>query len=76
MLEALACRGPDSAAMAVFSALRPKQLVARVKLGDGEESSRSAPAVEEIARKFRLMRKETWGRLFPMWSRLPRASRL
>ena len=52
MLEALACRGPDSAGMAVFGPLRPKQLVARVKLGDGEEGSRSAPVVEEIARKF------------------------
>src|SRR5215467_11635375 len=51
MLEALACRGPDSAGMAIFGPLRPKQLVARVKLGDREESSRSAPAVEEIARR-------------------------
>src|SRR5215475_6527338 len=86
MLEALACRGPDSAGMAIFGPLRPKQLVARVKLGDREESSRSAPAVEEIARKFganefsqagaylrfSLDEDGDLGRSFPMWSRLPR----
>ena len=52
MLDALACRGPDSAGMALFGEARPDQLVARVKLGDGEENCRFTPTVEEIARKF------------------------
>jgi methylamine---glutamate N-methyltransferase subunit A len=34
MLEALACRGPDSAGVAIFGALTAERLVAQVKLGD------------------------------------------
>ena len=34
MLRALACRGPDSAGVALYGVPRPDRLVAQVKLGD------------------------------------------
>lgn len=39
MLEGLACRGPDSAGVALFSSSADHRLVMRVKLGDDEDCS-------------------------------------
>ncbi|MGO8791777.1 MAG: glutamine phosphoribosylpyrophosphate amidotransferase [Terriglobia bacterium] len=39
MLEGLACRGPDSTGVALFSPSVDRQVVLRVKLGDGEDCS-------------------------------------
>jgi glutamate synthase domain-containing protein 1 len=52
MLNALACRGPDSAGVALFGIPRPNRLVARVKLGDNGSSSQRAPEVKRLAHKF------------------------
>jgi len=52
MLQALACRGPDSAGVALYGVPRPDRLVAQVKLGDNGDSSQHAQDVETIALKF------------------------
>jgi glutamate synthase domain-containing protein 1 len=52
MLESLACRGPDSAGVALFGALSPKSLVAQVKLGEGGDLAQRARQVSALARKF------------------------
>src|SRR5713226_5670014 len=45
MLEALACRGPDSAGVAMFGAHRPNYFVAKVKLGDNGHNTERARQV-------------------------------
>ncbi len=52
MLEALACRGPDSAGVALFAAERPGQLTARVKLGENGVSAQREPQVSAVAGQF------------------------
>jgi glutamate synthase domain-containing protein 1 len=52
MLDALACRGPDSAGVALFGPRHAKYLVAQVKLGDNGKHADRARAVTSIARKF------------------------
>lgn len=52
MLNALACRGPDSAGVALFGALQSGQLVARVKLGDNGNGTARSGEVKIIAEKF------------------------
>jgi methylamine---glutamate N-methyltransferase subunit A len=52
MLTALACRGPDSAGVALFGIPRPHQLVARVKLGDNGGSAQRTLEVKTVAQKF------------------------
>jgi len=52
MLEALACRGPDSAGVAMFGNPAAKQLVAQVKLGDHADLAERARQVAALARKF------------------------
>lgn len=52
MLNALACRGPDSAGVALFGACQSGQLVAQVKLGDNGNGTARAGEVKIIAEKF------------------------
>jgi methylamine---glutamate N-methyltransferase subunit A len=52
MLNALACRGPDSAGVALFGARQSGQLVARVKLGDNGNGTARSGEVKIIAEKF------------------------
>jgi glutamate synthase domain-containing protein 1 len=52
MLNALACRGPDSAGVALFGARQSGQLVAQVKLGDNGNGTARAGEVKIIAEKF------------------------
>jgi glutamate synthase domain-containing protein 1 len=52
MLEALACRGPDSAGVALFGGRKSNQLIARVKLGDNGNIARHAVEVKTAAQKF------------------------
>jgi glutamate synthase domain-containing protein 1 len=52
MLTALACRGPDSAGVALFGIPRPHRLVARVKLGDNGGSAQRTLEVKTVAQKF------------------------
>jgi glutamate synthase domain-containing protein 1 len=52
MLNALACRGPDSAGVALFGARQPGQMVAQVKLGDNGNGTARAGEVKTIAQKF------------------------
>jgi glutamate synthase domain-containing protein 1 len=52
MLQALACRGPDSAGVALYGVPRPDRLVAQVKLGDNGNSFQRAQDVKAIALKF------------------------
>jgi methylamine---glutamate N-methyltransferase subunit A len=52
MLEALACRGPDSAGVALFRFPQPNQLVARVKVGDHGGSASRLLEVKAIGKKF------------------------
>jgi glutamate synthase domain-containing protein 1 len=52
MLNALACRGPDSAGVALFGARQSGQFVAQVKLGDNGNGTARAGAVKIIAEKF------------------------
>jgi methylamine---glutamate N-methyltransferase subunit A len=52
MLNALACRGPDSAGVALFGAHRPNHFVAQVKLGDNGNGVERAREVRTIAEKF------------------------
>src|SRR6202049_1051147 len=52
MLDALACRGPDSAGVALFGFPRPNQLVARVKVGDNGSNTQRTLEVKTAAQKF------------------------
>jgi glutamate synthase domain-containing protein 1 len=52
MLNALACRGPDSAGVALFGDHQPNQFVAQVKLGDNGNQAGRARKVRMIAEKF------------------------
>jgi methylamine---glutamate N-methyltransferase subunit A len=52
MLDALACRGPDSAGVALFGFPRPHQLVARVKIGDNGGNTQRTLEVKTAAQKF------------------------
>jgi len=52
MLNALACRGPDSAGVALFGVPRPKQLVARVKVGNNGSGAQRILDVKAAAEKF------------------------
>ena len=52
MLNALACRGPDSAGGALFGARQSGQLVAQVKLGDNGNGTARSGEVKIIAEKF------------------------
>lgn len=52
MLNALACRGPDSAGVALFGNHPPNQFVAQVKLGDNGHGAKRAREVRTIAEKF------------------------
>jgi glutamate synthase domain-containing protein 1 len=52
MLNALACRGPDSAGVALFGIPRSNRLVARVKVRDNGTSSPRAQEVQKLAHKF------------------------
>src|SRR4029077_7742759 len=52
MLDALACRGPDSAAVALFGTPSPGHLVARVKLGEDGTAARHGARVAEAASAF------------------------
>src|ERR1700736_3291330 len=52
MLDALACRGPDSAGVALFGIPRPNQLVARVKVGDNGSNTQRTLEVKTAAQKF------------------------
>src|SRR5579863_2980938 len=52
MLNALGCRGPDSAGVALYGAARDGQLVARVALASGNHFENSAAKIVEAAEKF------------------------
>lgn len=55
MLSALACRGPDSAGVALYGANGAEQLVVRVKLGGDEEYEKKADQiVKKIEARYRL----------------------
>ncbi len=52
MLSALACRGPDSAGVALFGAGQSGQFVAQVKLGDNGTGTARASEIKIVAEKF------------------------
>lgn len=52
MLQALACRGPDSAGVAMFGTHRPNYFVAQVKLGDNGQHADRARQVNALALNF------------------------
>jgi glutamate synthase domain-containing protein 1 len=52
MLNALACRGPDSAGVALFGTPRAHQFIARVKLGNNGGGSERAREIATRAQKF------------------------
>jgi glutamate synthase domain-containing protein 1 len=52
MLNALACRGPDSAGVALFCDHQPDRFVAQVKLGDNGNRAERAREVRIVAEKF------------------------
>jgi glutamate synthase domain-containing protein 1 len=52
MLNALACRGPDSTGVALFGIPRAHQLIARVKLGNNGGSTERMREIEFRAQKF------------------------
>ncbi|MGA8149953.1 MAG: hypothetical protein WB952_03320 [Terriglobales bacterium] len=52
MLNALACRGPDSTGVALFGVHPAGQFVAQVKLGDNGNGAQRASEVKTIAAKF------------------------
>jgi len=52
MLNALACRGPDSAGVALFGENQPHQLVAQIKLGDNGNGAERARKIQSIGEKF------------------------
>jgi glutamate synthase domain-containing protein 1 len=52
MLNALACRGPDSAGVALFGPSRPNQLIARVKIGGNGDGAKRALEIKKLAQRF------------------------
>jgi glutamate synthase domain-containing protein 1 len=52
MLSGLACRGPDSVGVALFSHCRPDQFVAQVKLGDDGDLAERADKIRTIAEAY------------------------
>jgi len=52
MLEALGCRGPDSAGVALYGKPDDNRLVVRVKLGEGGDLSSSARQLQEHLQSF------------------------
>lgn len=52
MLEALACRGPDSAGVALYGTLPPHQFVAQVKLGENANSAERALQIQAVTKEF------------------------
>jgi methylamine---glutamate N-methyltransferase subunit A len=52
MLNSLACRGPDSAGVALFGESRPHQLVAQVKLGENGDGRERTGEIRTIVEKF------------------------
>lgn len=52
MLEALGCRGPDSAGVALCGPRHPESLVIRVKLGDDADFAARAAEVEAAVKRF------------------------
>jgi methylamine---glutamate N-methyltransferase subunit A len=52
MLNALACRGPDSAGVALFGPSRPNQLIARVKIGSNGDGAKRAIEIKMLAQRF------------------------
>src|SRR5690348_6217734 len=52
MLQALACRGPDSVGVAVFGDATSKQMIARVKLGDVGDLGQRVRQISALAKEF------------------------
>lgn len=52
MLNALGCRGPDSAGVALFGPSRPNQLIARVKIAGNGEGAKRALKIKMLAKRF------------------------
>jgi glutamate synthase domain-containing protein 1 len=52
MLNALACRGPDSAGVALFGPSRPNQLIARVKMGGNGDVAKRVLEIKMLAQTF------------------------
>ncbi len=52
MLRSLACRGPDSAGVALFGPISPRQYVVRAKVGDGGVSAERADRLTAVAERF------------------------
>jgi glutamate synthase domain-containing protein 1 len=52
MLDALSCRGPDSAGVAIYNSVREGHWLLQVKLGDGVEEDLVAEQVEAAVRSF------------------------
>jgi methylamine---glutamate N-methyltransferase subunit A len=52
MLQAVGCRGPDSAGVALFGAPADNQLVIRVKLGERGEFEQKAGQISRLAESF------------------------
>lgn len=52
MLNALACRGPDSAGVALFGQPQAERLVAQVKLGDNGNGRECAGEIRSVVEKF------------------------
>src|ERR1700691_2672324 len=52
MLNSLACRGPDSAGVALFGIPRSNQLVARVKIGNNGVSAQRTLELKTAAQQF------------------------
>jgi glucosamine 6-phosphate synthetase-like amidotransferase/phosphosugar isomerase protein len=48
MLQALACRGPDSAGVALFGTCQDDQFMVRVKLGDCAEAGSKVPQLVDL----------------------------
>ena len=48
MLNALGCRGPDSAGVALFGPLKSGQFIVRIKLGDGGDIEPRAPQLADL----------------------------
>jgi putative transposase len=52
MLNALACRGPDSAGVALFGPSRPNPLFARVKMGGNGDEAKRVLEIKMLAQTF------------------------
>jgi methylamine---glutamate N-methyltransferase subunit A len=53
MLNALACRGPDSTGVALFGKVKPNEFVAQVKIGDNGNAVERLREIEERVKKFK-----------------------